>query len=221
MLNSLENHIFSSISVFEFLKAFQFSVNLHYFKNCDSEPILSKRLFPSQSLELLGAAFITNDKSQRELTREGDDFDGFSNDSTCTACEAVGLLFSHEGWDAKDPLQLNLYLSNLDHILFHRIRSNISKHLLQGKTSGFEWNRAISQDISIRQQICTINGEVNENQSPPKRTSAVSWHFRLSRTEEFVVFIDRQAKKNHSTIEKGKCILSTHHMRIQTSRAKT
>lgn len=66
-----------------------------------------------------------------------------------------------------------------------------------------------------------LMGEVNENQSPQKRTSAVSWHFRLSRTEEFVVFIDRQAKKNHSTIEKGKCILSTHHMRIQTSRAKT
>ena len=99
-----------------------------------------------------------------------------------------------KGGLARGPLQLNLYLSNLDHILFHRIRSNISEHLFQGKTSRFEWNREISQDISIRQPICTINGEVNENKFP-KKELAVSWRVRPSSTESlFFSLTGRQRK---------------------------
>lgn len=131
--------------------------------------------FPLQCLELTLPVFITSDTIQRELPRWGDHSDGFSNNHTCTTCSAAGFLSARKGGDAKDPLQLNVYLSNLDYILFHRIRSNVSKHLLWGRTSRFEQYRAISLDISIRWRICVLLMEkVNENKSPEKRSSCKS-----------------------------------------------
>ena len=94
--------------------------------------------FSRSSSALCVCASITNDKSQRELSRWGDHVDG------AQPARLWGFFSARKGGHARGPLQLNPYLSNLDHILFHRIRSNISEHLLQGKTSRFEWNRAIS-----------------------------------------------------------------------------
>lgn len=126
-----------------FKKAFQYSVNLHYVLIVNQNQYCLRDLFPLQPLELSLAALVTNYPSQRELYRWGGHSDGFSNHSTCTACSVLGFSSAMKGADAWDPLQLNLYLSNLDHILFHRFRSNISKHLLWGRTSRFEWSRAI------------------------------------------------------------------------------
>ena len=75
---------------------------------------------------------ITNDTSQKVLNKWGDHFDGFSNNSPFTGCYAVSFSSAMKGGDAKDLLQLHLYLSNLDYILLNRIGSNISKHLCVG-----------------------------------------------------------------------------------------
>lgn len=148
-----------------FLKAFQFSVNLHYFKIVIQNRYYSRNQSSLQSLELSRTAELT-----------GGEIIVMASLMTASAqpTRLWDFFSSIKGGDAKGPLQINLYLSNLEHILFHRISSNISEQLLQGKASRFEWNRAISQDISIRLQICTINGEVNENKFPPRRTSCES-----------------------------------------------
>lgn len=126
-----------------FLKAFQFSVNLHYFLIVIWRQYSPRDRFPLQSLELSLAAFLTNDINQQVFNRWGHHFDGFCN-SPCIAWHSLGFSSAMRGGDAKGLLQLHLYLSNLDHILFHRIRSSISKHLLRGKTFRREQNRAIS-----------------------------------------------------------------------------
>ena len=101
------NNTFSSISVFDlcvFKDTFQFSVNLHYFKTVNQKQYCLRDYSPLQSLELSRiAASITNDESQRVLTRWGDHIDGFANDSTSSVCKVVGLLCSHEGRARQGP----------------------------------------------------------------------------------------------------------------------
>lgn len=130
---------------------------------------------------------------------QGDRSDGFSSNSPCTVWNAVGFSLAMRGGNGKGLLQLHLNLSKLDHILFHRISSNISKHLL--------WRRTEQVDFigHFNKAICTINGEVNENKSSPKRNQL---RVSILVLKSLLFSLTGRLRKNLSAMEIRKCILS-------------
>lgn len=133
---------------------------------------------------------------------QGDQSDGFSNNSSCTVWNAVGFSLAMGGGNGKGLLQLHLDLSKLDHILFHRISSNIAKHLL--------WRRTEQDDFigHFNKAICTINGEVNENKSSPKRNQLRVSILVLPALKSLLFSLTDRLRKNLSAMEIRKCILS-------------
>lgn len=125
---------FSSISVFEFFKGVSNIGKPALLSNYDSEPCCPRDHFLLQSLVLSLAAFITDDTSQRLLSRcrlRGDHFDGSSNNSICIACHAVGFSSAMKGGDTRTCSNL-IFICQIWTIVYSTESEAISQNICYG-----------------------------------------------------------------------------------------
>lgn len=157
-----------------FKKAFQFSANLHYFLIVNQNQYCTRDLFPLQPLELSSAALVTNYPSQRELCRWGGHSDGFSNNSTCPACNVLGFSSAMKGGDAWTHSNL-IFTCQIWTIFYFTESEAISQNTCNGGgppdlSRIGQFNRTFPSGL----RFVLLMEKVNENKSLQKRSSCES-----------------------------------------------